>query len=167
MFLHLSVSHSVHRWGVCLSACWDTHPPQGRYTPRQVHPPGQVHPSGRYTPRQVHPHDGHYNGRYASYWNTFLFLFGMTDDFKTMEYEEIYHIVAKNNGLTVNSAKHLKLLSGSFGGGGGSFKGIIECKFCCRDEMSAFLLPLSKLGFLCLSITQTGPQPCHLLESHI
>ena len=26
MFLHLSVSHSVHG-GVCLSACWDTHPP--------------------------------------------------------------------------------------------------------------------------------------------
>ena len=41
----------------------------------------------------------------------------MTDDFKTMEYEEIYHIVTKNNRLTVNSAKHLKLLSGSFGGG--------------------------------------------------
>ena len=27
MFLHLSVSHSVHRvWGVCLSACWDITP---------------------------------------------------------------------------------------------------------------------------------------------
>ena len=26
MFLHLSVSHSVHGGGVCLSACWDTHP---------------------------------------------------------------------------------------------------------------------------------------------
>ena len=48
--------------GVCLSACWDTHPP-GRYTlragtppsPRQVHPPagtssGQVHTPGRCTP---------------------------------------------------------------------------------------------------------------------
>ena len=40
MFLHLSVSHSVHRWeGVCLSACWDTHTPSwadtypGRHTP--------------------------------------------------------------------------------------------------------------------------------------
>ena len=57
MFLHLSVSHSVHR-GEYL----------GGYTPRQVHlswagtPPGQVHPLGRYTPfgrytplGQVHP----------------------------------------------------------------------------------------------------------------
>ena len=47
MFLHLTVSLSVHR-GVCLKACWDI-------PPRQVHPqvgipPGQVHP-----PRQVHP----------------------------------------------------------------------------------------------------------------
>ena len=73
MLLHLSVSHSVPREGVYLSACWDTHPPGryrspwGRYTPPlQVHPPGQVHtpgqvhpwagtPPGRYTPRQVHP----------------------------------------------------------------------------------------------------------------
>ena len=43
MFLHLSVSHSVHR-GVCLRACWDT--PPGRYTPREGTPfPGQVHSS--------------------------------------------------------------------------------------------------------------------------
>ena len=33
MFLHLSVSHFVHRRGVCLSACWDT--------PGQTHPPDQ------------------------------------------------------------------------------------------------------------------------------
>ena len=40
MFLHLSVSHSVHKGGVCLSACWDTPPPPGR------HPflPGQAPP---------------------------------------------------------------------------------------------------------------------------
>ena len=54
------------------------HPP-GRYTPGQVHPRRQVHPPGRYTPRQVHP-PGRYtpwsrSGRYASYWNAFLFLF--------------------------------------------------------------------------------------------
>ena len=36
MFLHLSVSHSVHREGVCLSACWDT--------PRKQKPPGSRHP---------------------------------------------------------------------------------------------------------------------------
>ena len=59
MFLHLSVSHSVHRGGVCLSACWDTPPgrytPLGRYTPWQVHPPGRYTPLGRYTPWQLHP----------------------------------------------------------------------------------------------------------------
>ena len=53
--------------------------PAGRYTPGQVHPRRQVHPPGRYTPRQVHP-PGRYtpwsmSGRYASYWNAFLFLF--------------------------------------------------------------------------------------------
>ena len=51
MFLHLSVSHSVHGGGgVCLpSACWDTHPRAG-----QTSPGGQC------------------SGRYASYWNAFL-----------------------------------------------------------------------------------------------
>ena len=85
MFLHLSVSHSVHR-GVCTCSQWGVPahtPPESRYTPpgryttragthplpRQVHPPGrytpwQVHPPGRYTPRagtpprQVHPPAG-------------------------------------------------------------------------------------------------------------
>ena len=46
MFLHLSVSHSVHRGGGVPGQV----PPQTRYTPRQVHPPSQVHPLGRYTP---------------------------------------------------------------------------------------------------------------------
>ena len=53
MFLHLSVSHSVHRVG----GTWAGTPP-GRYTPRQVHPRGRYTPSplcrytplGRYTP---------------------------------------------------------------------------------------------------------------------
>ena len=64
MFLNLSVSYSVHRGG----STWAGTPPLGRYTPWQVHPPGQVHllagtpPQagtphlGRYTPSgQVHP----------------------------------------------------------------------------------------------------------------
>ena len=66
MFLHLSVSHSVHG-GV-----------PGRY------PPGRYAPLGRYTPRQVHPlvrytplatvHAGirSTSGQYASHWNAFL-----------------------------------------------------------------------------------------------
>ena len=73
MFLHLSVSHSVHR-GEYLGRChpgqvhpmagtppWAGTPPRqvysplGRYRPGQVPPqagmpPGQVHPQGRYTP---------------------------------------------------------------------------------------------------------------------
>ena len=38
-------------------------PTLGRHPPRQTHPPGQT-PS---------PSDGHWSGRYASYWNAFLF----------------------------------------------------------------------------------------------
>ena len=44
MFLHLSVSHSVHRG----KSTWAG-------TPRQVHPPGRHTPPGTYTPRQVTP----------------------------------------------------------------------------------------------------------------
>ena len=64
--------------------------PPGRYTlwagtpPAGTHPTGQVHPPGRYTrPGQVHPRQVHRpamhagiratSGRYASYWNAFLF----------------------------------------------------------------------------------------------
>ena len=54
------------------------HPPRTRYTPPdQVHPPrpgtpgpGTALPRTRYTPR---PRYGHCCGRYASYWNAFLF----------------------------------------------------------------------------------------------
>ena len=85
MFLHLSVSHSVHRGGVP----GEVHP-LARYTPGQVPPfpagtppwtgtpspagahPGQVHPSlagtpplGRYTPRHVHPPGAVHAGRYG------------------------------------------------------------------------------------------------------
>ena len=70
MFLHLSVSHSVHR-GVCILACI------GADTATPVYPSIQhafgktppVYPSmhwGRHPP-------GHCSGRYASYWNAFLY----------------------------------------------------------------------------------------------
>ena len=59
--------HSVHRGGIYLSA-WDA--PPGK------HPPGR-HPQdpGRHTPRAdtPPPADGYCSGRYASYWNAFLF----------------------------------------------------------------------------------------------
>ena len=49
IFLHLSVIHSVHRGGVCLSACWD--PPGSRHTPAgSRHPPGPDIPPGPQPP---------------------------------------------------------------------------------------------------------------------
>ena len=45
MFLHLSVSHSVHRGGVPGQV--HPHPPWAGTPPRQVHPPEAVH-AGRY-----------------------------------------------------------------------------------------------------------------------
>ena len=81
MFLHLSVSHSVHR-GCLPIACWDTplgqlhpsrqvHPtsgryPPGRYTPLRSTPPGRYHPPARQVPSwQVHPPTGTPLGRYT------------------------------------------------------------------------------------------------------
>ena len=86
------VCHSVYEGegGTCLTTSWDTHPthhilhtPLGRCTPQAGTPPGQVLPPGRYTtprtgthPGQVlpPPADGYSCGRYASYWNAFLFF---------------------------------------------------------------------------------------------
>ena len=67
MFSQACVKNSVHGGGVSHDAlgqtpppgaCWDTHTP-GRTSPGRTPPP---------------PPDGHCNGRYASYWNTFLFI---------------------------------------------------------------------------------------------
>ena len=57
IFLHLSVIHSVHRGGVP-----DQAPPRD-----QVHPPGAATSGIRST-----------IGRYASYWNAFLFVYQLT-----------------------------------------------------------------------------------------
>ena len=81
IFLHLSVSHSVHRGGIPgqvppsgpgtpprtrYTSMGPGTPPNTRYTPRdQVHPQDQLHhpgpgtpPRARYTPwDQVHPHE--------------------------------------------------------------------------------------------------------------
>ena len=62
--------------GLCLSACWDTNPTQTRHPPGSRHPPReQTPPQTRHPPRSRHPPpaDGHYCGRYACYWNAFLF----------------------------------------------------------------------------------------------
>ena len=83
--------------GVCLSACWDTHTHTHTHTPPGRHPPGR-HPLGRQPwadiPLGRHPpaqcmlgythtppslpsacwdRHGYCCGRYASYWNAFLF----------------------------------------------------------------------------------------------
>ena len=55
IFLHLSVIHSVHRGGVCLSACWDT-TPQSR-PPQSRHPLGADTPWGADTPPEQTPQE--------------------------------------------------------------------------------------------------------------
>ena len=99
------VCHSVHRGGVCLSACWDTTYPPSRHpsppppgvdtpreadTPRSRHPPGadtareadtpgSRHPPWEQTPPESSSPPGadsgirSMSGRYASYWNVFLY----------------------------------------------------------------------------------------------
>ena len=77
MFLHLFVSHSVHR-GVLPQCMMGYHTPLGPGTPKSrppgpgtpMSPPEQTHPLGPGAPRA----DGYCCGRYASYWNAFLFL---------------------------------------------------------------------------------------------
>ena len=71
--------------GVCLSACWDmpnrpdTNPPRSRpleqtHPPRSRHPPEQTTPGSRPHPRQEADFSiRSTSGRYASYWNAFLF----------------------------------------------------------------------------------------------
>ena len=95
-YVFTRVCDSVHR-GVCLSACWDnTHP-----LPPRTRPPGKQAPPGKQTyleagtPRKPTPREAgtpsrkqaplapgkqappgirSMSGRYASYWNAFLFL---------------------------------------------------------------------------------------------
>ena len=56
LFLHLFVSHSVHRRGVCLSACWDTTPPPKQQAPPGTrHPPPGADPPGADTPLEQTP----------------------------------------------------------------------------------------------------------------
>ena len=61
MFLHLSVSHSVHRGSTWAGTPPGRYTPLGKYTPDRytplagTPPPRQVHPPDRYTPQQVHP----------------------------------------------------------------------------------------------------------------
>ena len=64
MFLQLSVSHSVHRVGVCLSACWDTHQPPppppvpGRHSSWADIPWADIPPEQTPTPLDRYPPPG-------------------------------------------------------------------------------------------------------------
>ena len=94
IFSQACVKNSVHGGGVCLSACWDTPPradtpqqtppPPPRQTP--PHSPLGIHPLDRHPPWQTPlPPAGDYcSGRYASYWNAFLWLV-ITDIFVNRE----------------------------------------------------------------------------------
>ena len=77
MFLHLSASHSIHM-GVCIPACNG----QGGgclwvggvcLSPGQTALPRQTPFLPWQTAPSPPPRDGHCSGRYASYWNAFLF----------------------------------------------------------------------------------------------
>ena len=74
----------VHRGGVCPIACWDTpprtknkHPPGPKAdTPTPPGPKADPQDQRQTLPqdqRQTPPGDGYCCGRYASYWNAFLF----------------------------------------------------------------------------------------------
>ena len=65
-YVFTPLCHSVHRGGVCLSACWDT------TTPPEAHPPGKHTPPGAPLGRTPPPGDDCRCGRYASYWSAFL-----------------------------------------------------------------------------------------------
>ena len=50
-YVFTGVCDSVHRGGVCISACWDTtSPPWGQTPPRSRHPPGADTPRSRHPP---------------------------------------------------------------------------------------------------------------------
>ena len=53
MFLYVSVILSTEGEYLGRYTPWQVHPP-GQVPPGR-YPPGQVHPAARYTPRQVHP----------------------------------------------------------------------------------------------------------------
>ena len=79
--------------GVCLSACWDTTPPP------KADPSGAEPPREAYTP----PADCYSCGRYASYWNAFLFDIEITiksinrHNSNTFALNESLHIKGKSN----------------------------------------------------------------------
>ena len=113
MFLQASVVLSTGG-GVCLSACWDaTHPHQEQTPPPEQTPPGPDTPPGAdHPPEQTSPQSRHIpppeqtppreadsgirstSGRYASYWNAFLFILQALTG--------VYNLLANNLGTFSN-----------------------------------------------------------------
>ena len=100
--------------------------PLGRYTPHQV-PPRQVYhpqvgtPPGRYTPRAGTPPAGtpprYYkirsmSGRYASYWNAFLFFFAAGNFLLSIRkhFGTMYHLLPTSSSLWKPRARQSNFL---------------------------------------------------------
>ena len=79
IFLHLSVIHSVHRGGGGLPQCMlGCHPPRAdplEQTHR--HPPYQTPPREQTPPPEADSSIRSTSGRFASYWNAFLFIISL------------------------------------------------------------------------------------------
>ena len=88
-YVFTPVCHSVHRGSVCALVHAGIPPPPGKHTPSPGGTPPEAHPPpGKHThlagkhPLEAHtpppggplPGDGYRCGRYASYWNAFLFI---------------------------------------------------------------------------------------------
>ena len=71
IFLHLSVIHSVHRAG--LPQCMLGYPPPEQTPPQSRHPPWTRPPGRRHLPWEADSSIRSTRGRYASYWNAFLY----------------------------------------------------------------------------------------------
>ena len=75
MFLHMSVSHSVHRGGLCPSMQHRSHDQGGSLSGGVSVQGGGLCPRG--SPSGRPPLNTVTRGRYASYWNAFLLFFSL------------------------------------------------------------------------------------------
>ena len=118
------VCDSVNR-GVCLSACWDTNTPPTHthnppeQTPQTTHTPWSRHTPQDHTPpapgadtprtRPTHPPSEadsgirSTSGRYASYWNAFLFQLILSSQIKHQASESFYVQIRFPNELLCKS----------------------------------------------------------------
>ena len=96
-----SVCLSTGGRGVCLSACWDTHPPPGA-----DHPPSGADPPP--PPREADCSIRLTSGRYASYWNAQAFYFQRTASGSSL-YVDLTQLDLFNSGRYFEDVKCLQL----------------------------------------------------------